>query len=412
MKNVPAIIERLRTNLRQEDYAGHDVFDGLNSRFLRATGWDRYPLVRLAWIQLFKRSPVNFRWIAGVPKKRNPKGIALVVLGMMEEFERTGEGALLEEAADLARWLLQNRCMPDKWKNHCWGYHFPWEARAFYVPVGTPNIITTCYAVRALLALHLHGGQGELLEAACDAGRFIVDRLYTEYGGRRFFAYIPGERAFIHNASLWGAAVVAEIGRRVGDAEMKDLAYKVCMQSIREQSAEGGWVYGGRSHHGFIDSFHTGYNLEALHMARRSLGTSDFDAALEKGLAYYRRNFFLEDGTPKYYNDSIYPLDMHVASQAVLTCLGVGRTEEDSILAENVVGWSVANMYIERSGTFRYQITRWYKNNIRYMRWTQAWAYYALAYYLNSKAGGEHGKDRNAWHRDAFRDDGRDGCLA
>ncbi|MDZ7902882.1 MAG: hypothetical protein U5L01_10245 [Rheinheimera sp.] len=33
-----------------------------------------------------------------------------------------------------------------------------------------------------------------------------------EHEGRGFFAYIPGETAFVHNASLWGAAWVAFAG--------------------------------------------------------------------------------------------------------------------------------------------------------------------------------------------------------
>lgn len=389
MQNIVAINQRLLANLRRDDFAGYDVYDGLNSRLLKALSLYRFPLVRLSWIQFFKRSPINLRFLAGITKKRNPKGVALIILGLLEDCKRTGERQLLDEAAQLGDWLLENRCELTPQNHSSWGYHFPWEARAFHVPVGKPNIITTCYVARALWGLHQQGaGNGRFDDAACSAGQFIAESLYTEHDGRCFFAYIPGETAFVHNASLWGAAIVAETARILNDVKMKAMAHAVCLQSVREQMPDGAWAYGSRSHHGFIDGFHTGYNLEALDMARQALQTKDFDDAIAKGMAYYRKTFFHENGMPKYYNDATYPVDMHLVSQAVLTCLKVGRSAEDKALVERVLNWALEHMYIERTGYFRYQITRWYKNNICYIRWTQAWAYYALAFYLHARDEG------------------------
>ena len=391
--NIEKINQQLLDNLHKENFAGYDVFDGLNSALLKTTGLYKIPIARLAWIQFFKRSPVNFRRLVGVPKRRNPKGIALVILGLLEDYTRKGDSKYLKEATGLGDWLLDNRSDPNRWQHHCWGYHFPWEARAFHVPIGKPNIITTCYVVRSLWELRSQGGDMKFMEAANDAGCFIAEKLYTEDEGRCFFAYIPGETTFVHNASLWGAAIVAKTAQLLNNEKMSTLAYKICMQSVREQMDNGAWPYGSRSHHGFIDGFHTGYNLEALDMARQVFNTSEFDESINKGLAFYRNNFFLSDGMPKYYHNSIYPIDMHLVSQAVLTLIKVGRTEEDQKLAEKTIKWAIDHMYLERNGYFRYQITRWFKNNICYMRWTQAWAYYSLAFYLNAIHTESHGKN-------------------
>ncbi|HEX8636002.1 MAG TPA: hypothetical protein VF703_17780, partial [Pyrinomonadaceae bacterium] len=62
---------------RARDYAGHDPFDALNSPLFRATPLARSRLARLAWTQIFKRSPVNLRSLARVPAERNAKGTAL-----------------------------------------------------------------------------------------------------------------------------------------------------------------------------------------------------------------------------------------------------------------------------------------------------------------------------------------------
>ena len=88
---------------------------------------------------------------------------------------------------------------------------------------------------------------------AFDAAHFIVKTLYTEHDGRAFFAYIPGETAFVHNASLWGAAWVAVVASQTNNQAYADLALQVAWQSVREQADDGSWVYGSRHHHQFID---------------------------------------------------------------------------------------------------------------------------------------------------------------
>ena len=169
-------------------------------------------------------------------------------------------------------------------------------------------------------------------------------------------------------------------GKQVKDS-LADMAYRVTEQSVTEQHADGSWPYGARSHHGFIDSFHTGYNLEALNVIRKQLQTDVFDASIESGMNYYRDHFFLDDGTPKYYHDSVYPIDMHAVSQAVLTLLNVAHADKDGEMVRGVLQWAIENCYYPRTGYFYYQITPLYKNRIPYLRWTQAWTYLALTSY-------------------------------
>jgi len=372
---------RLLGALRADQFAGHDPFDYLNSRLLQATPLRRSELARLAWLQLGKRLPINLRPLLGVPRLRNPKGVGLCILGLLEDYRRTGEQPLLQAASELGDWLMTQRPDRAEWQYSCWGYHFDWQARAFYVPAGKPNMITSVYVAQALYALSEVTGNRVWRTAALEVAKFISSRLLTEADGRRFFAYIPGETAFVHNASLWGAAWCAFAGQQLGDTAMVEQALDVARQSVSEQGADGSWVYGARHHHQFIDGFHTGYNLEALALIRDALDTSEFDASIELGLAYYRDHFFTEDGTAKYYHNAVYPLDMHNFTQAVFTLLKVGGTAEDIALCEKVMHRGIELMYLPRQGRFVYQKHRWYTNKIDYMRWTQAWAYYALAYY-------------------------------
>src|SRR5689334_12978061 len=88
--------DRLLSFMDDRDFAGADPFDGLNSTLFQATPLNRFALARLAWIQVHKRSPFNFRKAAGVPDARNPKGIALVILGLLLDHSSTGKAALLD----------------------------------------------------------------------------------------------------------------------------------------------------------------------------------------------------------------------------------------------------------------------------------------------------------------------------
>lgn len=381
MNQIISIAVELYRQAKVRSFSGQDPFDALNSHFFKLVPGLRKGLFGLAWIQFHKRSIFNLRPLFLVPFGRNPKGIGLFILGLLEDYKRTRDESYLKEAVDLADWLLTQQGDITEWQHACWGYHFDWNARAFYVPKGKPNVITTIYVSQALYALGQVTGDQRYIAPALDSASFIVKTLYSEFDGRKFFAYIPGEEAFVHNASLWGAAWVGFVASIAGNNEYKELALTVARQSVSEQSADGSWVYGARHHHQFIDGFHTGYNLEALHVLRTSLETTEFDSAIELGLAYYKQEMFEVDGTAKYYNTNRYPLDMHSVSQAVLTLLKVSGKKEDIELAGKVIQRSIDTLYMPKQQRFVYQKHKYFTNKINYIRWTQAWVYYSFSYY-------------------------------
>ncbi|MGF1760326.1 aspartate-semialdehyde dehydrogenase [Photobacterium sagamiensis] len=385
MQNSNSDILKISKNLlaqaQKESFVGSDPFDGLNSRFFSVFPLLKKGLFGLAWIQIHKRSVINFRALFSVAKKRNPKGIAIFILGLLENYKSVQTQDFLTQAIELADWLLTQQSDRAQWKHACWGYHFDWNARAFYVPKGKPNVITTIYVAQALYQLGKITGKTKYTVPALDAANFIVKMLYCEYDGRSFFAYIPGETAFVHNASLWGAAWVAFVANVTGNEEFKLVSLKVARQSVSEQGKAGEWVYGSKHHHQFIDGFHTGFILEALHLLRTALSTKEFDNAIEKGLAYYRAELFEQDGTAKYYNNNKYPLDMHSVSQAVVTFLKVSGKPKDIDLVEKIIHRAIETLYIPNEQRFVYQKHKYFTNKINYIRWTQAWVYYSFAFY-------------------------------
>jgi hypothetical protein len=385
------VASTLLDRARAHDFAGFDPFDGLNSRLFAALPLRHSELCRLAWLQLHKRLPLNLRPLVGVPRARNAKGVALFVSGLLERHA-AGDRAALAEAIGLGHWLLGARCDAVRWGPASWGYHFAWQARAFHVPRGTPNAISTVYVAGALHALGAASGRADFTAAAVDAGVFIDRVLHTPAPGGAFYAYIPGEGAFVHNASLWAAAAVARSARALADGAMLARALACAEVSMAAQREDGAWRYGTRAHHAFVDGFHTGYNLEALQAIESLCPDPRRARAIARGLDYFRARLLDADGTARYYDTTPWPLDTHAAAQAVLTLLRAGAGAPDVDAAARVVQRMLDVLYLQRHGRFVYQRHRWYVNRVDYLRWTQAWAFLALAAFARA-AGVTTGRD-------------------
>src|SRR6185436_4035147 len=134
---------------RRHSFAGSDPFDALNSRIFQATPLRHFRTVRLITTQLLKRSPWNLRSLALVPPQKNSKGIALFALASLSRYRRLKTAEAESEARLLLEELLQMQV--GGYSGAAWGYNFDWQSRHFFAPRGTPMIVPTAFAVRALL---------------------------------------------------------------------------------------------------------------------------------------------------------------------------------------------------------------------------------------------------------------------
>src|SRR5207237_5187160 len=133
---------------RAQGFAGYDPYDALNSRWFQATPLKRSRVARLGWIQFHKRSPINFRSLVRVPRERNSKGIALFALAALADYRRQGTREAEMEARELLDDLMWI-CLKG-FSVAAWGYNFDWQSRSFFASRGTPMIVPTAFAARAL----------------------------------------------------------------------------------------------------------------------------------------------------------------------------------------------------------------------------------------------------------------------
>src|SRR6266481_9379502 len=75
---------KLLAYCQENDWAGYDPYDALNSKVLAALPFLSSRIPRLLLTQTLKRSPVNLRRLLLIPKTQNPKALALLLSAFLK----------------------------------------------------------------------------------------------------------------------------------------------------------------------------------------------------------------------------------------------------------------------------------------------------------------------------------------
>ena len=385
----------LKSYCEAEHFKGWDPYDGLNSKVFQALPFfKRSAICRLAMIQGFKRSPVNFRRLALVPKEYNAKGIGLFLQGYCNLLkvvrkhpaltaELGSEETLLQKVNELAALLLEIRSQGD-YHGACWGYNFDWQARRLFLfPKYTPTVVATNFCSTALMEAYEVTGNESYLNVALTSAEFVKEDLHRyscEDGFLFSYSKLQGNDT-VYNASLLGSRLLSFCYKYSGNGEYRQLAEESIKACCKGQREDGAWVYGLLPVQSWVDSFHTGYNLDGLIAYEENTGDTKYHKYVEKGFKYYIEHFFEPNGTPKYYDNRMYPIDIHCPGQLFVTLSRLHRFNENQELAEKVLAWTIWNMQ-DKKGYFYYQLKKGISSKISYMRWSNAFMFYALSYYL------------------------------
>jgi hypothetical protein len=371
---------------RENNWAGYDPYDALNSGLFKSLPFLNHRIPRLILTQLLKRSPVNFRAFMFMPKTQNPKALALFLSAFLKLSTKQlpDQDSLVDYMIER---LIELRSPGEKYWT--WGYSFPWQGRGVLVPRGTANLVCTTFVAGGLLDAYEKRQDTRCLDMAMSATDYILNELYWEEGKECGFCYpLPSIRSKVHNANFLAAALFCRIYRLTGEKKYLGPALKAARYSAAKQEADGSWFYGEHPTQKFIDNFHTGYDLSGLQSISRDLETTEFDERIRRGFEFYRSTFFLKDGSVKYFHDRIYPLDTHCISQAIITLVDFKDLDPGNIpLACSVFRWCMDHMWDDR-GFFYYRILRFCTIRTSYMRWTQVWMFLALATLLRESGIG------------------------
>src|SRR5213075_3311082 len=219
----------------------YDPFDGLNSRFFQALPTRNSRAARLAWTQLHKRSPINFRSLVGITRERNAKAIALFALAALADFRRDPTKENEIEARELLDDLIWMSLKG--FKGACWGYNFDWQSRSFFVPRGTPTIVPTAFAARALCEAAEVLSRDDYLPFARTICDFILNDLHRseETNDEVCFSYSPLDRTRVFNASLLAGEVLTTVGKLLREESLIRLGERAALYVVRRQQQDGSW---------------------------------------------------------------------------------------------------------------------------------------------------------------------------
>jgi hypothetical protein len=377
---------KLLAYCESREWAGVDPYDGLNSKLFEALPVLNRRIPRLLLTQALKRSPINIRPFLLVPPTQNPKALGLFLMSLIR-FTKLG---LLNREDQL--WSVVERLEALRSRDTsywCWGYSFAWQTRTLLVPRGFPNLVCTTFVANALLDAYKQTGESRFLVMASSAAEYMLTELYwTDGGSVAGFGYpLPSMRNNIHNGNFLGAALFCRVGKETGERKFMEPALRVARYSASRQKQDGSWAYGEAPSQEWVDNFHTGYNLCALRSIARDLETPEFDSCVRRGFEFYRNHFFLKNGTPKYFHDHIYPIDIHCVAQSILTLLEFKDLDPGNVpLAHTVLRWAMEHMWDDR-GFFYYRKLRTCTIRTSYMRWSQAWMLLAMSSLLCESDG-------------------------
>lgn len=392
--NISESFNLLRRYCESEQFKGWDPFDGLNSKVLqKILPLKHSAILRLIVIQGFKRSPWNLRKPLMVPKQYNCKGLGLFLQGYCNLFRLLEQNPKLEETfgtkedvlgqiQELAELLINLRSKG--YHGSCWGYNFDWQSRRLFLfPAYCPTVVATNFCATALMEAYEITRKQEYLDVALDSANFILNDLHLDdYEGEKMISYSPLHgNDLVSNASLLGSKVLAYCYKYTGNEEYLKVARSSVRACCKGQREDGAWTYSQIPPKLWVDSFHTGYNLDGLIAYEEQTGDKDYHENIEKGFDYYINHFFNEDGSPKYYDNKQYPIDIHCPGQLFVTLHRLHKFEEYKELAEKVLAWTIENMQDEK-GYFYYQLKKGVSSRIPYMRWSNAFMFYAMSYYL------------------------------
>lgn len=373
--------DNLKNYCESQNFKGWDPYDGLNSPFSEIFLLKNFKFFRLVWIQFFKKCPINFRSLFLIRKEYNPKGIALFLTGYCNLYKSKQNPDYLKKIHYLADILISLKS--NNFSGACWGYNFPWQSRVGYLPKGAPTVVVTSFAAYALMDAYECTRHQKYLDIAMSSSLFVMnDLIKSETSEGLIFSYSPIQKGNVYNASLLGSKLLSRVYKYSKNGRLMEDARASINACVAAQRDDGAWPYGELPFQNWVDSFHTGFNLECISEYQKFSGDLSFNKSLEMGLAYYLNNFFLNDGMPKYYDNIVFPIDIHSPAQLIVTLYRMNKILNCQDLLSKVIEWSTTKMQDDDKGYFYYQLRQKWTCKIPYIRWSQAWMFYALSFYL------------------------------
>lgn len=373
-------LSRLLRWIESNDYKGYDPGDGLTS-FLRPLTFNNLILERILQ-QVIWKSPINLRPFLGVKPLDSCIARGFFARGYLKLYQLTGNKNYKDEAIRCLHWLIDHKSPYSK--DFAWGKMFDFSSRGGRQKRYEPLTIWTSLIGQAFLDGYEIIQENQYLKIAESVSNWIlsVPRTITESGLCINYTASGKGDCTIHNQSMEAAFMLARTAKYVDNKNYLLVAKEAVKFTCERQRPDGSWLYGEDKMFHWVDNFHTAYILDGLKGYIENTGDRTYEISLEKGYRHYSSNFFTDQGAPKYYDSSLYPIDIQCASQAIDTLVNFFDYDKESVnLAIKVARWTILNMQDE-DGYFYFRCYPLIKAKVPMIHWGQATMFKSLVFLL------------------------------
>jgi hypothetical protein len=317
---------------------------------------------------------------------RFPIADAHYAMGFAFLYEATGDFSQMENAVHFLTELKKSRC--SEFKEYCWGYPFDWVTRNGILKEQTPLITTTPYVYEAFLQifeLHPRDEWKQILESiARHAAIDIKDFRTSETASS--CSYTPYDSGGVINAAAYRAFLLTSASLVFSKDDYWKIAERNLNFVLENQNPDGSWFYAVDGVRDFVDHFHTCFIMKALAKIHALTRHEACGTALAKGVAYYQRNLFDNEGLPKPFSKAprltVYKRELYDCAECINLCLLLrDRFPQLETTLETVVE-HILETWVKRDGSFRSRKLRLGWDNVPMHRWAQSQMFRSLAFYL------------------------------
>ena len=291
--------------------------------------------------------------------------------------------------------LKETRCAG--YDEYCWGYPFNWETVRGTIWQGTPLITTVPYVYEAFKQVYEVDGDNnwrEIMRSIAQHALLTYKDIETSPTASTC-SYTPDPKDSIKvvNANAYRAILLTSAAVDFSEEKYRVVAERNLNFVLEAQNEDGSWYYSTDGARNFVDHFHTCFVMKALAKIEALTGHPGCTAALQRGVDYYVKNLFDEEGVPKPFSRrprlTIYRRELYDYAECInLSVLLRGRFPKldqnlSIVLNEIMTRWQRSD------GSFgsRQLLLGW--DNTLMHRWaaSQLFRSLCLALYQNQKTG-------------------------
>jgi hypothetical protein len=318
---------------------------------------------------------------------RLPIADAHYAMGFAFLYEATGEAAHREKARHFLEVLKKTRC--PAYHEYCWGYPFDWVWRGGTIHAQTPLITTTPYAFEAFQQMQELEPRDEWKDVLASVARHAVTdiRDFPYSPTANTCSYTPHDEGLVVNASAYRSGLLASAATYPEDENLQKIVAGNVNFVLEAQNADGSWPYAKDGVRDFVDHFHTCFVMKGLVKVHQRTGDPRIHEALRRGIDYYLKNLFGEDGMPRPFSKAprltVYQCELYDCAECINLCLLLRKDFPQLEKTLTLVINGILEHWLKADGSFRSRRLKFGWDNVPMHRWAQSQMFRALAFYVS-----------------------------